>query len=786
MRKLVLIVFVFATTTFSQVTNDIIEPITVFTGGEKSVKLSDLFYAENYAVQILPNENLSAELSRKDGMLILKPKNDKRAFAVLRLATEKDTLAAPIIIKRNYPVVFKFPAKEEHDFVSVFGSFNDWNRKEYRMKKKGEFYETVVFVRPGNYQYKFFVDGKEYCDPFNSDSVGNGMGGFNSVLEVKSETKGKIFLHKNKFERGESETAISFFIESENDENISESEIYAFLDNKLLSENEIERAGNFVKITIPNSEMARAKRLRAVAELGGRISNIQNVFLENGKLKTVRSAFDWRRGVIYSLMIDRFFDGDKSNSIPLVHDSLFAKANYMGGDLQGIMDKLDEGYFDSLDVNILWISPVYDNPNVPYREYPPPHRWFAGYHGYWPINSFAVDEHFGSLELLKKLVEKAHAHGIKVLLDFVSNHVHIENPLYIKHRDWFGSLYLPDGRKNIRFWDEYRLTTWFEPYLPSFDYVGSDEATEFMTENALWWLEQTGADGFRHDAVKHVPNKFWRRLTRKLNERGFGDAYQIGETFGSDMLVSSYVNNGQLDAQFNFNLYNTALETFLDTARSFENLLRELETTFSYYGENNLMGNIMDSHDKNRFTAFADGDLTLEQWSATEEGWNNPPKVDNPETYRKAELYYAYLFAIPGVPVIYYGSEFGMSGASDPDNRRMMRFGEQLSADEKKMLAQTREIVKLRREHSALNYGDFYPLIADKNTFAFIRSDFNERVLVVMNKNFDKSRKVKIKLPDFISASKIKDLRTGDVLSVRKNGVEIILEPLAWKYFVIE
>ncbi|MCK7525308.1 MAG: alpha-amylase family glycosyl hydrolase [Ignavibacteriales bacterium] len=90
------------------------------------------------------------------------------------------------------------------------------------------------------------------------------------------------------------------------------------------------------------------------------------------------------------------------------------------------------------------------------------------------------------------------------------------------------------------------------------------------------------------------------------------------------------------------------------------------------------MGNIMDSHDKIRYMAYADGDLEINDGRAGDVAWNNPPKVDNPSSYEKLKLHLAYLLTIPGVPIIYYGDEIGMTGAADPDNRRMMRFGNQL------------------------------------------------------------------------------------------------------------
>src|SRR5690606_18214520 len=183
--------------------------------------------------------------------------------------------------------------------------------------------------------------------------------------------------------------------------------------------------------------------------------------------------------------------------------------------------------------------------------------------------------------------------GIKVLLDFVAHHVHIEHPFWKNHRDWFGVLDLPDGRKNLRLWDEQRLTTWFEPYMPTVDYLSSEAALDTMTDNAVWWLKETGADGFRHDAVKHVPNEFWRMLTSKIKneieEKENRKVYQIGETFGSFDLVNSYVNNGQLTAQFNFNLYDAALPVFLEPDISFSVLDEQMQKSFSVFGENNLM-----------------------------------------------------------------------------------------------------------------------------------------------------------------------------------------------------
>ena len=210
-----------------------------------------------------------------------------------------------------------------------------------------------------------------------------------------------------------------------------------------------------------------------------------------------------------------------------------------------------------------------------------------------------------------------------------------------------------------------------------------------MTDNAVWWIETSGADGFRHDAVKHIPNRFWRTLTRKLRAvdsvrvaRGEAPLYQIGETFGSYDLIASYVTPGQLDAQFNFNLYDTAKYVFLDPDADFAVLDAEMQKTLDVYGPDHVMGNLMDSHDKARFLAYADGDIARDAPDDKEIGWLTDIRVDDPASYRLAELYLAYLLTTPGVPTIYYGDEIGMTGANDPDNRRPMRWGDDVTPDE--------------------------------------------------------------------------------------------------------
>jgi glycosidase len=134
------------------------------------------------------------------------------------------------------------------------------------------------------------------------------------------------------------------------------------------------------------------------------------------------------------------------------------------------------------------------------------------------------------------------------------------------------------------------------------------------------------------------------------------------------------------------------------------------------------------------------------------------------------KLQLAYILTIPGVPVIYYGDEIGMTGASDPDNRRMMRFDNNLNEFEKQTFKDVSQLIHIRKDHSALRYGDFLTLQADKNIYAYVRSDMNERILVVLNKS-ENMQMIKINLPDIYNLSAATDLITGDSFRISANTI---------------
>ncbi|MEI7725852.1 MAG: alpha-amylase family glycosyl hydrolase, partial [Bacteroidota bacterium] len=450
------------------------------------------------------------------------------------------------------------------------------------------------------------------------------------------------------------------------------------------------------------------------------------------------------------------------------------KVNYMGGDLAGITREIEDGYFSNLGINTLWISPITQNPLIGYNEYPAPHRKFSGYHGYWPITLTTVDTRFGNADEFHKLVNEAHSNNINIILDFVSHHVHQEYPVLKAHPDWITPIDLPGNRKNLRLWDEQRLTTWFDVFLPTFD-LTKPEVANMVSDSAVFWIREYKLDGMRHDAAKHVPENYWRMLTQKLNQHvnipEKRSVYQIGETFGSRELIGSYINPGLLDAQFEFNLYWDVKMAFASDNTSFRDLNYSLQQSFSYYGEHNLMGNITGNQDMSRFISYASGALSFTE-DDREAGWKRDIQVKDTVGYRKLASLEAFNMTIPGIPIIYYGDEVGMAGAADPDNRRMMQF-DSLNKHEQYLKAITSKLAHLRNSNLALIYGDFTTLKVNEKVYVYLRSYFDKAVIVIFNKD-KSSRKVEFDLPNrFMSATFLAQFGNKFVVENGKVSLEL-------------
>jgi len=658
--------------------------------------------------------------------------------------------------------------------VQIAGDMNSWNPAGYNFSynTNSHKWEIELEIEPGNYPYQLIADGNWFTDPSNPNKTDNGYGNFNSVLVVKPDIDlllPELYAEKciDKAIVVSSRNTIDGFI--------------AIYNNTLLDSSQIFINNNRYMITLPDmATEAKRSFLRVYAYNKAGASNNILIPLEHGKVIFTTNLLDRNdkeAQVIYFCLVDRFYNGNPSNDKPI--EGIHPKLNYHGGDIAGITRKLKDNYLTGLGINTLWISPVVQNPEKPCEK---DGVKSTGYHGYWPTISTKIDHRFGTVYEMNELVRTAHKNDINIILDYVSNHVHEDNIVYQNNKDWATPLLLPDGTKNIGRWEEHRLTTWFNEFLPTLDY-GKEEVVDTMTEIALFWIYNFDLDGFRHDATKHVPTTFWRTLTKKLKEnimiRENKRLYQIGETFGGRELLNKYIGSGLLDGQFSFNVYYEARSVFAFDGEPFKKLKTALIQDLQAFGYHNLMGYITGNHDIPRFISYAGEDLAMNQ-NAEHEGWVRHIKVKKKIGYKKLSALTAFNCTIPGIPVIYYGDEIGMPGAGDPDNRRPMQFGN-ITPLEKETLAIAKKIIWIRRKRMSLNYGQLNFILCTDKQFVYTREYFNEITIAAFNKD-KKETEIEFSIDSRYNETNLCLNFDG---KLNKNGNKIVLSLPAYSFEIL-
>jgi glycosidase len=220
-----------------------------------------------------------------------------------------------------------------------------------------------------------------------------------------------------------------------------------------------------------------------------------------------------------------------------------------------------------------------------------------------------------------------------------------------------------------------------------------------------------------------------------------------------------------LDGQFDFNVYDVANTTFAGVGGSnLQQLKAILNASLCSYGSHNLMGNISGNHDKPRFMAYASGDLKFGEDSKAA-GWQRNLGITDSTAYDKLLLMNAFNMTIPGIPVIYYGDEIGLTGANDPDCRKMMRF-KGLNNREKKLLASITKLAHLRSDNPVFMYGDFINIQATTTTWIYARKYFNKEAILIFN-NSSSAKTIEITLP-----KSIKSITFASVFNTKFSKIE--------------
>ncbi len=441
--------------------------------------------------------------------------------------------------------------------------------------------------------------------------------------------------------------------------------------------------------------------------------------------------------VVYLIMPDRFANGDPSNDDPAEAPGLHDRADaryYHGGDLAGVRQKLP--YLKSLGITAIWLTPVTDNVDsiaqrAPVNWAP---RGYTDYHGYGATDLYAVEEHFGDLLEYQRLVDDAHALGMKVVIDHVANHTGPEHPWVNDPPTptWFAGTpqwHLPNNWQMAMLADPYAATAvrdstlrgWFAGILPDFD-QDDLEVRRYLIQNTLWWTGTTGVDAIRQDTWPYVPRSFWQVWMAAI-KREHPQMTVVGEVLSEDAALVSFFEGTKtafdgvrtgIDQVFDFPLQAAARRAFLQGGS-----LREVAQT--------LARDRLYDHPERLVTVSTNHDLSRLLWEA--------PRGDD-----GLLLAYTFQFTMRGIPQVYYGDEIGMTGGGDPDQRRDFPGGwaedprnafERAGRTEReeRIFTHLQALIALRKARPELRDAPTEVLVATDSLLAYRRG----RTVVVLN-----------------------------------------------------
>lgn len=344
----------------------------------------------------------------------------------------------------------------------------------------------------------------------------------------------------------------------------------------------------------------------------------------------------WMKDAIfYQIFVDRFHMGDTAKDTSYINCSwgdIPTPKTFAGGDLKGITQKLD--YIKATGCNAIYLTPVFRS---------------ISNHKYDISDYYRVDEHFGSNEDLRELVQEAHKRGMRLVMDAVFNHCSdrmmqfqdvLENGRESSYYNWF----FINGDKPDQKSMNYETFAACE-YMPKLN-TSNMEVQKFLMDIGCYYIQEYDIDGWRLDVSDEVSHDFWRNF-RKAIKGCKKDAVIIGENWHD---AYSNLRGDQYDSIMNYAFTKASLDYFAKETFDAQRLAWKLNDLLMRNSDtvNSMMLNLLDSHDTHRFFS----------------------EVGESRFKMKAALCLLYLF--PGAPCIFYGTEILMPGGYDPDCRRCM------------------------------------------------------------------------------------------------------------------
>lgn len=451
---------------------------------------------------------------------------------------------------------------------------------------------------------------------------------------------------------------------------------------------------------------------------------------------------EWvKNAIFYQIFPDRFFNGDLSNDPKNVLNwgSKPQVWGFQGGDLQGIIQKLD--YLSELGINAIYLNPIF---------------YAASNHRYDTIDYFRIDPKLGTLDDFHQMVEFAHKREIKIVLDGVFNHTGrgffafndiLENGEHSAYRNWYHiyhfpvDAYSPGKAKDYSAW-------WGIKSLPKLN-TDHPQVREYIFRVATYWLEQ-GADGWRLDVPNEIDDqKFWREFRQIVRETK-SDAYLLGEIWHQE---PHWMENDLFDGLMNYPLRENIIDLMVGkkTVSEFISKLTELTTV---YPEENLLAmfNLVGSHDTERIRTALGDDLNL------------------------VFLTYLIIFTFIGIPVIFYGDEIGIRGGKEPDSRKAFPWDKQ--PQRQMIFKKLQKLIQFRRQFSALRAGKYLVLYQndEKKTFSFARFEDDDFFITVINLSAE-MQSISLPLDSFALKSKtcVNNLLGEEIFQINQHDSTVFI-----------
>lgn len=366
------------------------------------------------------------------------------------------------------------------------------------------------------------------------------------------------------------------------------------------------------------------------------------------------------------------------------------------GNLRGIIEHLD--YIKDLGIDVVYLTPIFKSNSC---------------HKYDTIDYYQVDPSFGTTEDLKELVQKSHERGMKVVLDAVYNHSGreffafqdiLEKGEKSKYLDWYFIDELPPRGE----WGEI-------PNFKCFGYYGgmpklnlkNPEVEKYITDVACYWIKECDIDGWRMDVGDEISHFFWKNF-RKAIKAVKKDMLIIGEIWH---YAGDFLEGDEWDTVMNYPFYLNLIDLLADEKINVSQFVQNLGYLKGRLNKKcyPLMWNLIDSHDTARFLHLCH------------------------DNKKKQHLAAAFQLLMPGMPMVYYGDEYAMPGANDPDCRRGMYWDEEYQ--DKEMYNWYKKLMQIRKAHACIVEGEMIETIAndDEDTIVMIRKNGEETIAMLFN-----------------------------------------------------